>query len=275
MKLPLFACLLTAACVARAEPAPQTAPAAKPEKKLRHLADYDTMLPLAKRGDSSGGFKIHDFNRPQPKAVQVGEQPSLPAPADAIKLFDGTAESVKANWNNTRWPVKDGILGQGGGNLGTKLAFGDCQLHVEWRALDKNHRDMCNSGVLLMGGKYEVQIVDSAAQDNNLIPADANAGAIYGWMPPLVNPMQPAGKWNSYDITFHRPRFDDKGQCAKFARITVLFNGVLVQDNVEVPGVFSWLSRHPVTKHADKLPFSLQNHGGGVEFRNIWVRELE
>lgn len=270
----LAAALTLSACTVQAADAPP-APAKAPAQKLRHLPDYDTMPPLEARGDSSGGFKVHDFARPQPKAVTVAEQPSQPAPSDALRLFDGTAASVKANWNNTRWPVKDGVLGQGGGDLGTKRAFGDCQLHVEWRALDKNHADMCNSGVLLMNGRYEVQIVDSAPTDGNLIPADAGAGAIYGWMPPLVNPMQPAGKWNSYDIIFRRPRFDDKGQCVKFARLTVLFNGALVQDNVQVPAIIHWLSHHPVTKHADKLPFALQNHGGGVEFRNVWVRELE
>lgn len=241
--------------------------------KLHFLPDYDSLPPLAKRGDSSQGWKIHDMKRPLPRQVAVPELPSQPAPADALALFDGTQASIQANFVNQKWKAKDGAVVAVHGDQTTRKAFGDCQLHVEWRALDANHPNMCNSGVIFMGGRYEIQIMDS--NPCNVIPADGGAAAVYGWMPPLVNPIQPAGKWNTYDIVFHRPRFDAKGACVQKTRVTILFNGMLVQDNTEFPGPTSWDQRLPYRAHADKLPLSLQDHGGGVEFRNVWVRDLE
>lgn len=270
---------LTAACLGGAsapmDPGSREVPPGTPSGvKLRFLSDYDDLPPLAERGDSAHGWKVHDFKRPLPPRVAVGEVPSIPAPADATVLFDGTQESLEKNFTNRKWKAKDGGVVTRGGDTSTKAAFGDCQLHVEWRTLGANQADMCNSGVIFMDNRYELQIMDSDPA-RNVIPSDGIAGAVYGWEPPAVNPIRGPMEWNSYDIVFHRPRFDAKGACTAKARVTVLFNGILVQDNTEFPGPTSWHSRHPYKAHADKLPIVFQEHGGGVEYRNMWIRPLE
>ena len=128
-----------------------------------------------------------------------------------------------------------------------------------------------NSGVFLMG-RYEVQILDSYQSPTY---ADGQAGALYGQFPPLVNPIRPPGQWNSYDIIFHRPRFAPDGTVEKPARITLLFNGVVVQNEQALIGPTSHGERAAYESHPDRLPISLQDHGSKVRFRNIWVRRLE
>ena len=120
-------------------------------------------------------------------------------------------------------------------------------------------------------GKYEVQVLDSY---QNRTYADGQASAIYGQYPPLVNANRPPGEWQTYDIIFHGPRFDVKGELTRHACITVLHNGVLVQDNVKVLGPTTWTERLVYKTHPEKLPLSLQDHGNPVRYRNIWVREL-
>jgi 3-keto-disaccharide hydrolase len=120
-------------------------------------------------------------------------------------------------------------------------------------------------------GKYEVQVLDS--YENKTYP-DGQAAAIYGQYPPLVNASRPPGQWQSYDIVFRRPRFDGSGKLVSPARLTVLHNGVLVQDNRELSGPTAHKARPPYEAHPDKLPLSLQDHGNPVRFRNIWIREL-
>lgn len=121
-------------------------------------------------------------------------------------------------------------------------------------------------------GRYEVQVLDSYRNETY---ADGQAGAVYGEFPPLVNPIRPPGQWQSYDIIFHRPHFDAQGKLSAPARMTVLFNGVLVQDNVALVGPTSHQQRAPYVVHPDRLPLSLQDHGHRVRYRNIWIRELE
>lgn len=123
-------------------------------------------------------------------------------------------------------------------------------------------------------GLYEVQIYASPPGDEGIY-ADGLAGAIYGQNPPLVNALRSIGQWNAYDLVFHRPHFDDAGQCVKPATLTVLLNGVLIQDHFPLTGPTSYQTATPYRKHADKLPLKLQGHGAHVEFRNIWVRPLE
>jgi len=120
-------------------------------------------------------------------------------------------------------------------------------------------------------GRYEVQVLDS--YDNQTYP-DGQAAAVYGQFPPLVNASRPPGVWQSYDIVFHRPRFDAKGKVLKPARLTVLHNGILVQDNVELSGPTAHQQRPPYSAHADQLPLGLQDHGNPVRYRNIWIRVL-
>ena len=125
-------------------------------------------------------------------------------------------------------------------------------------------------GVFLMD-LYEVQVLDCY---NNQTYADGMAGAIYGQHPPLVNACRPPGEWQSFDIIFHRPLFDDSGSLTQPARMTILHNGVRIQDNTELTGPTAWKKRPPYKPHASELPISLQDHGNPVHYRNIWVRKL-
>ncbi len=223
-------------------------------------------------------WKQHAISRPRPRVVVPGG-PKLPVapPSDAILLFDGTDLSHwrSADAQPPRWTVTAGVMESvpGSGYLFTAQAFGDIQLHVEWAApaqVEGNSQGRGNSGVFLMG-LYEVQVLDS--YQNDTYP-DGQAAAIYGQYPPLVNASLPPGHWQSYDITFRRPRFNPDGSLAVPGRTTVLHNGVLVQDNVEPWGPTAWLRALPYKSHPDKLPLSLQDHGNPVRYRNIWLREL-
>jgi hypothetical protein len=121
---------------------------------------------------------------------------------------------------------------------------------------------------------YEVQVLDSY---NNRTYADGQCGALYGRNVPLVNPCQKPGEWQTYDIIFHRPTFKD-GKVDRKVRFTVILNGVLVQDNVELQGGTGWIGPYAMSDyspHGDKGSLSLQDHGNPVKFRNIWVRELK
>ena len=224
------------------------------------------------------GFKAHDMSRPRPPVVQPGAQtlPVLP-PSDAIVLFDGTDLSQwrSADGGPAKWVIKDGAIESvpGSGYLHSARGFGDVQLHVEWATPVPAHgtsQGRGNSGVFLMG-QYEVQVLDS--YQNDTYP-DGQAGAVYGQYPPLVNACRPPGEWQSYDIVFHRPRFRPDGGLAAPARITVIQNGVLVQDGVEPWGPTKWLQARPYAAHPDKMPLGLQDHGNPVRYRNIWLREL-
>jgi hypothetical protein len=223
-------------------------------------------------------WKIHDMNRPHPPVVTPGKHDVFAAPpSDAVILFDGKDLS---QWSNAKgepakWKVENGymVAVKGSGDIQTKSGWGDVQLHVEWAAptLEQDQgQDRGNSGVYLMG-LYEVQVLDSY---RNQTYADGQAAGIYGQYPPLVNACRPPGEWQSYDIIFRRPRFDGNGGLLRPARLTVLHNGILVQDNVALWGPTNWLEYDPYKAHADKLPLLLQDHGSPVRFRNIWVREL-
>jgi len=252
---------------------------------MKHLYLYLGALALVQLTGACAGtsgeprWKIHDMARPKPKVVTPPPQKlPLPAPADAIVLFDGTtglANFAAEQGGPAKWSVKDDVLtvAPGAGGIVSKRAFGDVQVHLEWSSptpATGHSQGRGNSGIHLMG-MYEVQILDSY---NNNTYADGQAGALYGQYPPLVNACRPPGEWQSYEIVFRRPRFDAKGKLVKPARVTVLHNGVLVQDNSELLGPTIWLHYMTYKAHADKLPFSLQEHGNAVRFRNLWVREL-
>jgi hypothetical protein len=160
------------------------------------------------------------------------------------------------------------------GAIRTKRGFGDCQLHVEWATPSPavgSDQDRGNGGVFLMD-TYEVQVLDSY---DSRTYADGMAGAIYGQYPPLVNASRKPGEWQTYDIVFHAPRFDERGSLLAPARMTVFHNGVLVQDNEELTGPTAHKARPPYKAHADKMPLSLQDHGHPVRYRNIWIRALQ
>ncbi len=231
--------------------------------------------------DAGDDWQIHDRNRPQPPVVTpgtAGAQDEAPRPpSDAIALFNGKDlwnwESVKGG--PAQWKVGNGYFEVAAktGNIRTKQAFGDCQLHVEWAAPNPprgEDQDRGNSGVYLMG-LYEVQVLDSY---NAKTYPDGQAAAIYGQYPPLVNATRPPGQWQTYDIIFHGPRFDKDGKLLRPARVSVLHNGVLVQDNVTLTGPTEHKQRPPYRPHPKKLPLMLQDHSHPVRFRNIWIREL-
>ena len=163
---------------------------------------------------------------------------------------------------------------KGTGSIETKQAFGDIQLHVEFRTPtppEDEGQDRGNSGVFLMG-RYEVQVLDS--YENKTYP-DGQAAALYGQYPPLVNASRPPGVWQVYDIAFQAPRFDAAGKVVTPARATVFHNGVLVQLASELTGPSAHKQRPPYEAHPDKLPIGLQDHSNPMRFRNIWVRELQ
>jgi hypothetical protein len=159
------------------------------------------------------------------------------------------------------------------GIIQTRQPFGDCQLHVEFTEPTPpvgEGQERGNSGVFLMG-LYEIQVLDSYQSKTY---ADGQASAVYAQFPPQVNASRPPGQWQTYNIIFHGPRFDKDGKVLRPARVTVLHNGVLVQDNVELSGPTGHHVRPPYKPTPDKLPLSLQDHGNPVRFRNIWIREL-
>jgi hypothetical protein len=221
---------------------------------------------------------IHDETRPMPPSVDPGPaQPPAPAPGDAVVLFDGKDLSQWANVKGepVGWKVTNGYMEavKNSGAIKTKRGFGDCQLHVEWSAplpAVGSGQDRGNSGVFLMD-TYEVQVLDSY---NSTTYADGMAAAIYGQYPPLVNASRKPGEWQTYDIVFHAPRFDEGGTLKTPARLTLFHNGILVQDNEELTGPTAHKARPAYKAHGNKLPISLQDHGHPVRYRNIWIREL-
>jgi hypothetical protein len=225
-------------------------------------------------------WKIHDLNRPVPPIITPGtastqETPGR-APSDAVVLFDGQDLSkwVDKDGKPARWKVESGYMEvvPKTGYLYTRNSFGDCQLHVEFSEPTPPHgesQDRGNSGVFLQG-LYEIQVLDSY---ENKTYADGQASAVYGQYPPQVNASRPPGEWQTYDIIFHGPRFSGSN-LTRPARVTVLHNGVLVQDNVELTGPTAHGERPPYKPGPDKLPLALQDHGDPVRYRNIWIREL-
>jgi hypothetical protein len=219
--------------------------------------------------------KPTDVDKQAPPVVTPGD--GTTPPSDAIVLFNGgdLSKWEKSNGDPAQWELKDGIMTviPGRGWIQTKQLFGDIQLHLEWRAPSEVTRDgqgRGNSGVFLMG-KYEVQILDS--YDNYTYP-NGQAAAIYKQHVPLVNACRKPGEWQTFDIIFMAPRFNEQGRVTHAARVTVIHNGVLVQNNVEIWGESVNTGLPIYTKHSEKLPLTLQNHAKPVSFRNIWIREL-
>ena len=227
-------------------------------------------------------WKIHDANRPVPPVIEPGtgstqESPGR-APSDATVLFDGKdlSQWAAADGSAARWKVEKGYFEvvPKTGYIHTREPFGDCQLHVEFAEPNPpkgESQGRGNSGVFLQG-LYETQVLDSY---QNKTYADGQAAAVYGQYPPLVNASRPPGEWQTYDIIFHGPRFDPGGKLTRPARVTVLHNGVLVQDHVELSGPTAHGERPPYKPTPEKLPLALQDHGDPVRYRNIWIRELK
>ena len=221
--------------------------------------------------------KATEFYTPVPPKVTPGESTEQP-PSDAIVLFGSggmTGEWVMRDDDGPlEWDVDGDVLTvkPGTGYIKTKRSFGDVQLHVEWRSPnepDKEGQTRGNSGVFLQD-RYEVQILESNGSDTY---TNGQAASIYKESPPLVNVTKPMGEWNTYDIIFMKPHFNDDGMLIRPATMTVLHNGVLVQNHWEVKGKTVYVGLHTYEAHGDDV-IVLQDHSNLVSFRNIWVREL-
>ncbi|WP_166825753.1 3-keto-disaccharide hydrolase [Thalassoroseus pseudoceratinae] len=221
---------------------------------------------------SAFGFKEwkSGIEWPEPKVVDPGDAET--PPSDAIVLFDG--EDLSQWHNGTRWEIRDGYAISKMASITTKEKFGDCQLHLEFATpaeVKSQGQGRGNSGVYLMN-RYEVQILDSY---ENATYHDGQCASIYKQYPPLVNACRKPGEWQTYDILFEAPRFDEHGSLTRPGYMTVLQNGVVVQNRTELLGGTSYIAPPKYTKHSDKEPISLQFHGNPVRFRNIWLRPLE
>jgi hypothetical protein len=209
---------------------------------------------------------------PRPPVVNPGV-PGHP-PADAVVLIGGADLSAWQNADGVSpagWLYADGVATVNStGSIMSREHFGDCQVHVEFATPEKvegTGQERGNSGVYLMG-RYEVQILDSF---DNETYADGQCGAVYKQHPPLVNASRGPGQWQTYDIIFRGPRFDENGRKTSPGHVTVLHNGVLIQDRAELKGV---TGGNLSPESAEPGPILLQDHGNPMRFRNVWVRRI-
>lgn len=225
--------------------------------------------------------------QPEPEIVAPGEMRNAPPPDDAVVLFDGTGLDQWVSVDNAgtpaQWTVSNGTVTvkKGTGNIQTRRSFTDYQLHLEWRIPDDitgQGQARGNSGLFLASTGpgdegYEIQILDSY---DNRTYSNGQAGAVYKQHSPLLNASRKPGEWQTYDVIWTAPRFNDDGSLKHPARVTLLHNGVLVQDDVELQGTTVYVGKPRYRAHGP-LPIKLQDHGDPSEpisFRNIWVREL-
>ena len=223
-----------------------------------------------------GKWHVHDPGRPIPKVITPGKNFSqmATAPSDATVLFDGKDFS---KWKSVgggaiQWKIQDDYMESApkSGNIRTIEKFGDFQLHVEFAEpakIEGKGQGRGNNGLFIYG-RYEIQILDSY---NNPTYADGQAGAIYGQWPPLANPARKPGEWNTYDILFEAPRFQD-GKLVKPACVTVIYNGVMVHHHKEMMGPMVYRQVARYTPHEAEAPLALQDHRDPVRYRNVWIR---
>lgn len=207
-------------------------------------------------------------------------------PSDAIVLFDGKNADqwvaikgyAPASWEKTnegplKWPIENGALySTKGFSARSKQEFGDMQLHIEFKTPEKvegNSQGRGNSGIFLQG-RYELQVLDNY---NNPTYVNGMVGSIYKQAIPLANPSRKPGEWQAYDIIYEAPKFNKAGLMTEPGYVTVLLNGVLVQNHTAIKGTTEYIGYPKVQAHG-KGPILLQDHGNPVGFRNIWVREL-
>lgn len=223
--------------------------------------------------------EMTEIMEPEVKIIIPGSKAGMP-PSDAIILFDGSdvdREWADKNGNPTKWIVEEGALVcvKGSGEIKTKRKFSDFQLHIEWRTpseVSGAGQGRGNSGVYLQE-LYEVQVLDSY---DNRTYRHGQAGSLYKQHAPLVNACRKPGEWQTYDIIYTAPRFgSDTTVYFTPPRVTVLHNGVLIQNNVSLrgPTLYIGIPEYSVEKHG-AASLLLQDHGNPVAYRNIWIREL-
>lgn len=249
---------------------------------LLALAACLLVCPAAMGGEPrmtpGGKWRVNDPQRPRPAVVDPGtastaDRPGRP-PSDAIILFDGNDLSYweqdgvgenKGKRVPATWKIEDSYMEASpkGGSLRSKQSLGDCQIHIEWASpakVEGSGQGRGNSGIMLGGGHGEIQVLDS--YDNDTYP-DGQAASIYGKYPPLINASRKPGEWQTYDIIFQAPRFDENNQLIQPTRLTVLHNGVVVHHAVDTLG------------RSKEISIGLQDHQNPVRFRNIWVRPMK
>jgi hypothetical protein len=215
-----------------------------------------------------------EYWQPQPPVVTPD-----PVPSDAIVLFDGKNLS---QWENSKgapaeWTVHNGVftVKKGTGDIQTKQKFSDFQLHLEWcipEGIEGESQARGNSGLFLQG-IYEIQILDNYRNETYV---NGQAGSIYKQTPPLVNAMRKPGEWNTYDIIYTAPTFKKDGTYRTPPTVTLLQNGILLQNNTIIRGNTPYVGFPEVKEHGPG-PIMLQDHGDPsqpISFRNIWIREL-
>ena len=227
-------------------------------------------------------YHVHDGNRPFPPVVapgtpsEIAGTPGMP-PGDAVILFDGQSLDgweTAADGSAAAWKVENGYMEvvPKSGSIRSKKQFGDCQLHVEWAApveIKGDSQGRGNSGIFLMG-LYEVQVLDCY---DNPTYADGVTGGIYGQWPPLANACRKPGEWQTYDIIWEAPRFE-QNKLVRPAFVTVLLNGIVIQNHTQLIGPTTYRDTLPYKPHPPQGPLELQDHSNPVRFRNIWYRQL-
>jgi hypothetical protein len=215
-----------------------------------------------------------EWHYPVPPKVQPGG--GAKPPSDAIVLFDGKDLSKWKGRDNTpaQWAVKDGelIIEPGKGSIITKEYFGDCQLHIEFKSpTPEQHsgQNRGNSGIMLQS-RYEIQVLDG---DNNPTYVNGMVGSVYKQQAPAVNAYTKNGDWQVYDIYWKAPKFGTAGELEAPAMVTVVLNGILVQNNYVLKGNTPYIGFPKYEAHG-RMPISLQDHGTRVAYRNIWIRNL-
>lgn len=212
--------------------------------------------------------------QPIPKPVSISSQG---VPSDAIVIFDGSDfdELQSTDGSPVTWDLKNGVMTvkPDTSDIVSKEHFCDAQFHVEWRApltrYGESNQHWGNSGLKIQD-RYEVQILHSM---DNPTYVNGQAASIYKQYAPLVNASFDAGEWQTYDIIYTAPRFDKKQQLVSPAYMTVLHNGVLVQNHAQVLGKTLNVGEPSYTAHGC-APLRIQEHTAKVSFRNIWARKL-
>lgn len=222
---------------------------------------------------------MSEYWTPQPKVVTPGDIKTNTAPSDAIVLFDGKdlSQWENADGKAAGWDVHDGIVtvNKKNGDIRTKEKFGSFQLHLEWsvpKGIQGESQSRGNSGVYLQG-MYEIQVLDNYQNETYV---DGMVGSIYKQTPPLANVMRKPGEWNVYDIIYTAPVFKEDGTYLYRPRVTLIQNGVVLQNNTEILGTTEYIGFPRVVKHGDG-PILLQSHGDPsipISYRNIWIRKM-
>ena len=204
------------------------------------------------------GKKLGDLKKIVRKSPTLGEKP----PAGAVVLFDGTNAD---GWING--VVEDGLLCQG---TTSKARFQSHKVHLEFRLPyqpEDRGQGRGNSGIYIQG-RYECQMLDSFGLAGKM----NECGGLYSVKDCDLNMCFPPLTWQTYDIDYTAAKFDDAGKLVANPRVTVKLNGVIIHDDVELPGERNTTAA-PSKPGPEPGPIYLQNHGCPVRYRNIWVVE--